>query len=307
MICNHAHHREFIQYDKTMLYQCPECSGIFTNAIWQKIDPKELYKDYYKSESSGRFNPFIESLIKMFRFWRAFKITKACPNASKILDLGSGRGLTLHYLKKYYHYTRTAGTQISQNAYKFSRNVLGLEIYDKDLLDLSIEERSFDIVTIWHVLEHVPNPDQYIQRISSLLNDSGRLIIEVPNFSSWTRPLTGQYWLGLDLKHHMHFFTPQSLSTLLERHDFKVKRIRTFSLEYSTFLSAQSILSWLTKTDHIFFENLQTSGLKKLLNLHTLLFILLLPFCFLINLILYFSTKGEVLYILAERTPRRDG
>lgn len=300
-ICNHTQHKEFCRFGKTILYRCGHCNCIFTASIWQLIDPKELYKDYYKKELTGRFNPFVEILIKGFRFLRAFKIFTIFPSAKKILDVGSGRGFMLYYLKKYFKYTRTAGTQISINAFEFSRDVLGLEVYDKDLLEISFDKKSFDIITLWHVLEHVPSPDRYIERISELLHPSGKLILEVPNFSSWTRPLSGRYWLGLDLDYHMYFFTPDSLSQLLKRHHFKIKKIHTFSLEYSAFISTQSLLSQITKTNHIFFTSLQTSGFKKLFDFHLFLFILLFPFCFLINLFLYFSKKGEVLLIIAEK------
>ncbi|MDD5680286.1 MAG: class I SAM-dependent methyltransferase [Candidatus Omnitrophica bacterium] len=301
MMCIHQNCREIHRFDTKPLYACDECGLIFTDRYGQEFDPKSLYRRYYNNEMSGRFGFGIEYIIRLFRFFRAFKVFTIYPNAKSILDIGSGRGFMLYYLKKYYKFKRTAGTQISKNAFEFSKNKLGLEIYDKDLLELSFGKGSFDIITIWHVLEHVAKPEEYIAKIFDILYDQGRLVIEVPNFNSWSRALTGKYWLGLDLDYHINFFTPQSLSFLLKKYKFKIKTIRTFSLEYSTFISTQSMVSLFTKSEHLFFGLLQTSGFSWRLIPHGFLFILFSPFCFLINLSLYFSKRGEVLLIVAEK------
>jgi len=246
----------------------------------------------------------VEYIIMVFRFFRAFKIFTLAPRAKSILDIGSGRGFTLYYLKKYYNYRRTAGTQISKNAFEFSRDKLRLEIYDKDILELSLENPRFDIITLWHVLEHVAEPEKYIKKIYDLLNDDGRLLIEVPNFDSWTRRITKKYWLGLDLNYHMTFFNPKSLRNLLGKYGFKIKSANTFSLEYSTFTSAQSIVSLLTRSDHLFFKSTQTAAFDKRIVRHIFLLAFLAPICLLINLLLYFSKKGEILLVIAEKERR---
>lgn len=301
MICIHQSRKEIHRFDATPLYTCDKCGLIFTDKHRQEFNVKSLYKRYYQNEMSGKFGFGIEHIIRLFRFFRAFKVFTLYPNAKSILDVGSGRGFMLYYLKKYYKFKRAVGTQISENAFEFSRRTLCLEVYDKDLLELSFEKGSFDIITIWHVLEHVAKPEEYIAKIFDILDDHGRLIIEVPNFNSWSRGLTGKYWLGLDLDYHINFFTPKSLCSLLEKYRFKIKTTHTFSLEYSTFISTQSLVSLLTRSEHIFFKLLQEGGFSWRLILHGSLFILFAPFCFLINVSIYFSKRGEVLLIVAEK------
>lgn len=208
----------------------------------------------------------------------------------------------LYYLKNIYRYERTAGTQISKKAYEFSRNSLKLEMYDKDLLKLDLKNSSFDMITIWHVLEHVQDPEGYVKRISELLCTKGHLIIEVPNFNSWTSKLTGKYWLGLDLDYHMFFFTANSLSRILKKYGFRIKKTQTFSVEYSTFISAQSLISFITRTEHLFFSYIQNGYFKWKISLHTALFILISPICFLLNMLFYFSDNGEVLLFVAQKS-----
>jgi len=301
MICTHQNRREIYRFDAKHIYICDKCGLIFTDKYGQEFDARSLYRTYYQNEMSGKFGFGTESIIRLFRFFRAFKVFTLYPGAKSILDIGSGRGFMLYYLKKCYRFKRTAGTQISENAFEFSKHKLGLEIYNKDLLELPFENDSFNIVTMWHVLEHVAKPEEYISKIFDILGDDGRLIIEVPNFNSWSRAMTGKYWLGLDLDYHITFFTPESLSSLLKKYKFKIKTIHTFSLEYSIFISAQSLVSLFTKSEHIFFRLLQVRGFDRRLIYHGLLFALLAPFCFLINLLLYFSKIGETLLIVAEK------
>lgn len=303
MKCQHKDIRRICQFDAVALNKCYDCNVVFSDKYSKEnFDPKRIYNNFYKNEIAGRFNFGIEFIVKLFRLYRAFKVFTIYPKAKSILDIGSGRGFMLYFLKKFFGYHTAIGTQIEAASLKFSREKLGLDIYGEDLLKLDLKEKQFDLVTIWHVLEHVRDPEAYIEMIYRLLNDNGRLVIEVPNFDSWTRRFSGKYWLGLDLKYHLCFFNYASLSRLLQKHNFKVRLVHTFSLEYSTFISVQSIVSRLTDSDQIIFNWLQdqekfnSAVLKSIV-----LFIILLPLCFLLNLFLFFSHRGEVLLIAAEK------
>jgi SAM-dependent methyltransferase len=301
-ICNHNQRRKLYKFNDIQLYECPACYLVFREPNNADLNPSILYDDFYKKESPGRFNRIIEYVIRMLRFYRALKIFCVTPGAKTILDIGSGRGFMLYYLRNIFGYRRTAGTQISRPALKFSREVLGLEIYGEDLLERTWEEDSFEVVSMWHVLEHVTNPEEYIAKIAEILTSGGRLIIEVPNLSSWTCRFSGKYWLGLDLKHHLTLFSPLSLITMLERHNFHATFINTFSLEYSIFFSAQSIISRITNTDHIFFRWLQGEKFAlRDLGASFALLAVIAPVCLLINLLLFFTKRGEVLAVVAKK------
>ena len=301
-ICAHPTRREFQRFDDVQLYECLQCRLVFREATDNDRSPAQLYDDYYKNDLPARFHSPVEYVVRLLRFYRALKIFTIAPRARSILDIGSGRGFTLHYLRKFYGYRRTAGTQISRPALEFSRDVLGLEIYGEDFLARSWDKNQFDVVTMWHVLEHVIDPERYVAKIADVLTPDGCFIVEVPNLASWTRRLTGKYWLGLDLKYHITFFSPTSLISMLERHGFRATLVHTFSLEYSTFLSAQSILSRCTDSDQVFFRWLQ--GTKAPIGqvvAHTLSMVALAPLCFLINLFLLLTRRGEVLCVVAKK------
>ena len=302
MVCPHKNKKKILSVGKTSLFQCVSCLLVLSDKYKKGFSRTQVYSNYYRNEVAGRFLFGIEYIVKFFRFLRAFRVYTISPKAKSILDIGSGRGFMLYYLKKYYRYKIATGTQIERNSYEFSKNKLGLEIYNKDLLEIPFKDRHFDLVTIWHVLEHVSYPEDYVIKIRKLLKTNGILAVEVPNFNSWTRVFTTKYWLGLDIKYHLFFFNKDSLSSLLKKHGFKIKRVQTFSLEHSAFTSAQSIISFITKTNHIFFNWIQTGKFTKHIVLHTILFAILFPACFLINMLLYFSGRGEVVLVIAEKT-----
>lgn len=302
LICQHQNRRDFFRSDNYKLYECLDCHLVFREPNDADLNPSLLYEGFYKQGTAQRFNRFVEYAVRILHFFRALMIFTVMPRAKSVLDIGSGRGYTLYYLRKYFRFRRAAGTQISQPALEFSRNVLGLEIYGEDLLKRSWNNDSFDVITLWHVLEHLVKPEEYIVKIYDLLNKNGKLIIEVPNLASWSYRWAGKYWLGLDLKHHLSFFSPLSLQAMLKRHNFHIETVNTFSLEYSTFFSAQSIISRITKTEHTFFRRLQGEKFPLQTTMaSSVLMFALAPICLLVNVLLIFTQKGEVVFVVAKK------
>jgi len=300
-LCKHRQIETINEYNGIKLLRCDRCHLVISSKYLKGFNPHKVYRNYYRNEVSTKFVSGVEYIIKTFRFFRAFKLFTINPQAKSILDIGSGRGYTLYFLKKYYGYTRTAGIQIEKNSYNFSKNRLGLEMYNKDLLQMNLKSSSFNFVTMWHVLEHVKHPEKYIVKMRSLLKNNGRMVIEVPNFNSWTRKICGKYWLGLDPKYHLYFFDRNSLTKLLRQHSLSIQKTQTFSLEYSTFTSTQSIVSRLTNTDHVFFNYIQGGKFNLNIILHIFLFIVVAPVSFVINIFLYKSDYGEDLLVIAKK------
>jgi len=301
MICKHKSLKKIKDFGQQKLYLCSDCDIIISKIDSPPIEASQIYKEYYEEQKGGRFGFGLETLIKLFRFNRARSIKKIQPSAKAILDIGCGRGFILYYLKKYFSIPTVIGTQISHPAAEFAKKKLHLDIYEKDLLAIDFNSQKFDLITMLHVLEHVPNPEKYIEKIYQLLNKGGKLLIEVPNFNAWTRKITGQYWLSLDPEYHLIFFNYQNIAQLLKKYNFKIKKINTFSFEYSVFTSTQSIVSAITRSDQIFYKFLQNKKFTTPLIIHILLFIIILPISLIINILLYPSLRGEVLRIVAKK------
>lgn len=301
MKCQHQQINKIADFGENQLYLCTACQIVIAKFTQNNPSAEQKYQEYYAENTSSRFGFGLETIIKLFRWNRAYYLHKIHPQAKSALDIGCGRGLILYYLKKYFAFTTVLGTQISKPAAEFARNKLKLTIYEQDLLTIDFAEQKFDIISLLHVLEHVDQPEAYLEKIYQLLNPGGILMLEVPNFQAWTKNFTSQYWLSLDPPYHLYFFTPDTLTRLLKKYNFTIKHINTFSFEYSIFTSATSLVSKLTKTNNLVYKFLQTKKLSWQLIPLLFLFILILPISLIINLLLYKSRKGEVIRIIASK------
>jgi SAM-dependent methyltransferase len=119
----------------------------------------------------------------------------------------------------------------------------GIRVHVGDLLEIDLPERSYDVITIWHVFEHVRQPAETIGKIRSLLKPGGRLIIAVPNAESVQAKRYGLHWFHHDPPRHLFGFGPLSLKMLLTENGFDIEKISTYSLEQNPFGEIQSRLN----------------------------------------------------------------
>ena len=88
-----------------------------------------------------------------------------------------------------------------------------------------IENNSFDIITMWHVLEHVYNLDKDIKRIYDILDSNGRLVIAVPNMNSFDARHYKSYWAAYDVPRHLYHFKEHDIARLLLNYGFQLKKV----------------------------------------------------------------------------------
>jgi ubiquinone/menaquinone biosynthesis C-methylase UbiE len=86
-------------------------------------------------------------------------------------------------------------------------------------------EAQFDVITLWHVLEHVPNLEAYISTLKKLLKPNGVLIVAVPNFKSYDASYYKQFWAAFDVPRHLWHFSKKSIHLLFEKHEMSVVKI----------------------------------------------------------------------------------
>ncbi|HCN37520.1 MAG TPA: hypothetical protein DIS94_07415, partial [Bacteroidetes bacterium] len=112
-------------------------------------------------------------------------------NSGSLLDVGCGSGL---FLKSVSDVFNVSGIDVSKKSINFAREEFGLDVSNKSLDDLISDGKKFDIITLWHVLEHFNNPVEDLKKIRNLLNENGVLIIEVPNWDSIKFQMSGKKW-----------------------------------------------------------------------------------------------------------------
>jgi len=216
------------------LVKCKNCGLVYMNPILTKGELNKLYEKEDYGNYLSREKEFKIIFLNRLNTIEKFK------KRGKILDVGSGVGFFLNIAKA--HNWATYGLEISENLADYSRKRFGLNI-SFDLTKFS--KNYFDVITMWHVLEHIKNPVNFLKRIKPYLKQDGFLFIEVPNFASLSAKRYKERWGYLGVPEHLYQYTPKTLQLILEKANFELVR--------SIFLSGpepQNIKSKFKKIHH---------------------------------------------------------
>jgi 2-polyprenyl-3-methyl-5-hydroxy-6-metoxy-1,4-benzoquinol methylase len=138
----------------------------------------------------------------------------------RLLDIGCGNGSFLQEAKR--RGWETFGTELSPVNCRLAQERLGRPIHLGNLPDLELPARSFDVVTLWHVLEHVPEPNTMLAEIERILTPGGILIIEVPNIANPVFAFFGESYFPLDCPRHVCFYSKTTLAAMLKKHGLPI-------------------------------------------------------------------------------------
>ena len=182
---------------------------------------------YYESEDYISHTDNQRSLFeKLYHFIKniALKnklhlINTLQPNKGRILDIGAGTGDFLSVAKK--DGWQTIGVEPSTKAKSIAINK-GVSFVE---LTTELENNSFDVISMWHVLEHVPDLDKQIKELKRLLKPTGTLIIAVPNFKSFDAKYYGKFWAAFDVPIHFWHFSKTAIKLLFEKEKMKLEKV----------------------------------------------------------------------------------
>ena len=159
-----------------------------------------------------------------------------------VLDVGCGKGLLLHGLQR--HGWTVSGTELSEASGAHARSI-GVPVFTGPVEDAPFAAQSFDLITLFHVLEHLPRPQHTLAVLFGLLRPGGTLIVEVPNIGSWYARFFGDDWFHYDVPRHLFHFDPATLSRTLNGAGFVIAETSTRNLQYDAFGAVQSLLNRL--------------------------------------------------------------
>ncbi|MDD5772139.1 MAG: class I SAM-dependent methyltransferase [bacterium] len=238
--------KDYITGDTFSIFKCSKCGNSFT-------DPKpEDIEKYYSKNYYGKRKSFAENLINYSRLQKINSLfgsnTRPLP---LILDVGCGNGSFLSLLSK--RGWPVCGTEVAPEN-NFACEELNSKVFNKDLIKCELEDKKFDIITMWHTFEHFSEPVDYLLEAGRILKDEGVLIIEVPNFKSWQARLTRGNWFHLDAPRHLAHYNPEGVSFLLNSTGFEAFKISHISFIYSLFGFIQSIINIFTKRNNLLFD-----------------------------------------------------
>ena len=148
--------------------------------------------------------------------------------AGPVLDVGCGGGLLLHVLRQR-NQVAVMGLDASAEAASLAWRYNRVPAFQGDLTAAPLGPRSCSVITMFHVMEHLPDPRGYLQACRELLRASGRLVVQVPNMDCWQYKALGTRWSGLDVPRHLQNFRSSDLTRLLDQEGFTVVRTKHFS------------------------------------------------------------------------------
>jgi SAM-dependent methyltransferase len=231
--------------------RCLKCGLVSLDDSAVKGRMPDYYTRPYCSQGDSKFNGPFESIERFFRARRANLIHRLNGRGS-ILDVGCGRGTMLASLARLGW--DAYGCELSGDTARDASSADGIRLSVGGFDKAGFKEGSFDVISFWHVLEHLEDPRSCLIKSRRMLKHGGYLVLEVPNIGSWQASLFGRFWFHLDPPRHRYMFTKASLREMLYSCGFKIKRISTVSVEHGIFSILQSALNALGFRTNILFR-----------------------------------------------------
>lgn len=285
---------------------CQNCGSAHLDPIPSLLEIRSFYPvDYYGAKTKKFITP-IEHLLKSFSVRTIASASKNLAPGSRLLDIGCGRGVFIHELLE--RGFEVHGIELDEFVDDSISNRCTIHVTDS-LSSLRFAQESFDMVILWHVLEHLPNPQETIAEISRILSPGGRLAIAVPNYGSLQARVSRRYWFHLDLPRHIFHFTQKGVRTLLAEHGFIVTSVNHFSPIQNVFGWMQSLLNRIPGLEMNYLYNLLHSRSRDTYRkffyphffIQLILAILITPLSILLSLAEGFARNGSTVEIIAKK------
>ncbi|ERM81311.1 hypothetical protein P872_10530 [Rhodonellum psychrophilum GCM71 = DSM 17998] len=273
------------------LVPCHQC-GLTWTFIEKAIDAEALYEDEVYAVVDNR-----KSIFEKIIFGEAKKVIATVSTLlghekkTKVLDFGSGKGQFLVQAKL--SGWETLGIETSPSRAAFAQEKYGLEIQTGFYQGGKINTGEFDLITLFHVLEHLPEPVALLHELTNKnLSKSGVLVIEVPNYGSWQSRIAAKDWMHLDIPRHLSHWTADQLKNQMKTIGFIPVKQQGFSIHLGVLGMLRAILGKFGYRGNIIFD---LKNRRKPLLLASIL--VTLPLAFVLESLSTLFQKGGVLRI----------
>lgn len=233
------------------LFRCDNCGFIFTQNAPVEAEIGRYYEtpDYisHSDTHKGLMNHFYHGVRKYMLSNKARLVRRTSGLATgSLLDIGTGTGYFSNTM-------RECGWQVkaiekNAGARVFAKEHFNMKVDAEDALN-GYAGASFDVVTLWHVMEHLEHLNETWEKISALLKDRGVLIVAVPNVDSYDAEKYREEWAAYDVPRHLWHFSPSTMQQFGAKHGFKL--VEEHPMLFDAFYV--SMLSEKYKGSHLFF------------------------------------------------------
>ncbi len=232
-LCGSDQRKPFRPENGKSLMQCETCGLVYVSP---RPDANELYalygETYFKNDDSGTvgYHNYLEDETNIRRtFSRRLDLLHRFIQPGqerKLLDIGCATGFFMDEAHK--RGWVVEGLDVSAFAVEYVQEKYGHTAHNSSVLDADfLETGSYSLITMWDVIEHVPDPKAHIERIADLLHSGGYVAFITPDVGSWVARVTGKRWIGYKLsEEHVYYFSVQTLTRMLNECGFDVQDVR---------------------------------------------------------------------------------
>ena len=247
--------------------ECTNCTLRFT----QDVPDKDTISPYYRSEDyishtntrKGLINGLYHAVRKRTIVQKRKLIAKVTGlGRGRLLDVGSGVGLFVSEMIE--HGWEAKGLEPDVAARAVAKRQYGITLDDMTEFN-ELPKAYFNAITLWHVLEHVHDLHSYIGRLKNSLTSTGRLIVAVPNYTSYDAQTYGDAWAAYDTPRHLYHFSPASMVELMKRNGLQVQQYRPMWYDsfYVSLLSSKyknGKINWVSAVFNGLVSNIKAIG-----------------------------------------------
>lgn len=223
----------FLTQEQFKILECKDCGLLYTTPRPNKEEIGSYYKsdEYYShQENKDGFIPKVYEKVKSINLKNKYHIATEKAKKGKILDIGCGVGDFLHTMEQ--QGWDCTGVEPSEDAKAIARKRIKAQLLSSEEQE-NLPEGSFDVITMWHVLEHVDALRWQIQQLYRLCRSGGRIIIALPNYKSYDGQYYKAEWAAYDVPRHLNHFDQKTLINLFEENE--MKHIKTKKLYWDAF------------------------------------------------------------------------
>lgn len=230
------------------LVTCNSCGHLYQSPRPTQAIISRYYPDRYQPFGKAIEDAFACSFMRWLKHrqlrTRCLQVYRLRTSGA-LLDVGCATGLFLNEMRQYGSWA-LAGIEPDVRAATYAIERFGLDVFNGQIEAAPWPDESFDVITLWDVLEHLPAPGHALCQLRRLLKKQGVIIVSVPNLDGADATRFGRFWAGLDVPRHFSMFRKQDLLRLFEETGYRVIRTYCFYGGFVTF--ANSLTIWLRVT-----------------------------------------------------------
>ncbi|MEE8585482.1 MAG: class I SAM-dependent methyltransferase [Acidobacteriota bacterium] len=230
-----------------LIRRCPLCRVGWTDPPPSSEQIRLAYPDGYLGDTAKTVDEFLSGRLQRSRSWKneleKVRMVERLAPTGAILDVGCGDGKFLWALDPK-RWQRSGVEYLEEVVGIVKDRMPHLDLIPGDVWASDLDPRRFDVITLWHVFEHLPEPQRVLERLRGLLSPQGLLLLAVPNLDSLQARWFGAGWLGLDAPRHLFHYSPQVLRGMLQESGFQIQKQMFGSSRANLHHLKHSLIHW---------------------------------------------------------------